>query len=94
MVQESVEALLVRKAEEIGRVLTSREEEYLRLQVERNELVLQFPDTKSRGEEVLKTLQRIKNRLKKLAKDRPVDDVLKLPLRPDQSKTGAERINS
>ena len=84
----------MRKAGEIGRVLTAREEEYLRLQVERNELVLQFPDTKSRGEEVLKTLQRIKNRLKKLAKDRPVDDVLKLPLRPDQSKTGAERINS
>ena len=84
----------MRKAGEIGRVLTAREEEYLRLQVERNELVLQFPDTKSRGEEVLKTLQRIKNRLKKLAKDRPVDDVLKLPLRPDQPKTGAERINS
>ena len=84
----------MRKAGEIGRVLTAREEEYLRLQVERNELVLQFPDTESRGEEVLKTLQRIKNRLKKLAKDRPVDDVLKLPLRPDQSKTGAERINS
>ena len=94
MVHESVEDLLVRKAGEIGRVLTAREEEYLRLQVERNELVLQFPDTKSRGEEVLKTLQRIKNRLKKLAKDRPVDDVLKLPLRPDQPKTGAERINS
>ena len=84
----------MRKAGEIGRVLTAREEEYLRLQVERNELVLQFPDTESRGEEVLKTLQRIKNRLKKLAKGRPLDDVLKLPLRPDQPKTGAERINS
>ena len=94
MVHESVEDLLVRKAGEIGRVLTAREEEYLRLQVERNELVLQFPDTKSRGEEVLKTLQRIKNRIKKLAKGRPLDDVLKLPLRPDQPKTGAERINS
>ena len=84
----------MRKAGEIGRVLTAREEEYLRLQVERNELVLQFPDTESRGEEVLKTLQRIKHRIKKLAKDRPVDDVLKLPLRPDQPKTGAARINS
>ena len=45
--QESVEALLARKAEEIGRVLTSREEEYLRLQVERNELFLQFPYTEA-----------------------------------------------
>ena len=35
MVHESVEDLLVRKAGEIGRVLTAREEEYLRLQVER-----------------------------------------------------------
>ena len=84
----------MRKAGEIGRVLTAREEEYLRLQVERNELVLQFPDTESRGEEVLKTLQRIKNRIKKLAKGRPLDDVLKLPLRPDKPKNGAERICS
>ena len=91
MVQESVEALLVRKAEEIGRVLTSREEEYLRLQVERNELVLQFPYTESRGEEVRKTLQRIKDRLKKLAKGRPVDDVLKLPLKSEPPKSAAER---
>ena len=91
MVQESVEALLVRKAEEIGRVLTSREEEYLRLQVERNELVLQFPHAESRGEEVLQTLQKMKNRLKKLAKGRPVDDVLKLPLKSEPPKSAAER---
>ena len=90
-IQESVEALLTRKAEEMGRVLTSREEEYLRLQVERNELVLQFPHTESRGEDVLQTLQRIKNRLKKLAKGRPVDDVLKLPLRSEPPKSAAER---
>ena len=90
-IQESVEALLTRKAEEMGRVLTSREEEYLRLQVERNELVLQFPHTESRGEDVLQTLQRIKNRLKKLAKGRPLDDVLKLPLRSEPPKSAAER---
>ena len=93
-IQESVEALLVRKAALLGRDLSAREEEYLRLQVERNELVLRCPHVESRGEEVLKTLQRIKNRLKKLAKGRPVDDVLKLPLRSDQPKTAAERTSA
>ena len=90
-IQESVEALLARKTEEMGGVLTSREEEYVRLQVERNDLVMQFPQSESRGEEVVKRLQRIKNRLKKLTKGRPVGDVLKLPLRSDQPKTAAER---
>ena len=93
-IQESVEALLERKAEEKGGVLTSREEEYVRLQVERNHLVLQFPSSESRGEEVLKRLQRIKDRLKKLAKGRPVDDVLKLPLKSKEPKTAAERTRS
>ena len=93
-IQESVEALLERKAEEMGGVLTSREEEYVRLQVERNELVLQFPHRESRGEEVLKRLQKTKNRLKKLAKGRPVDDVLKLPLKSEDPKTAAERTRS
>ena len=93
-IQESVEAILVLKAAELGRVLSAREDEYLRLQVERNDLVLRFPHAESRGEEVLKTLQRIKNRLKKLAKGRPVDDVLKLPLRSDQPKTAAERTSA
>ena len=82
------------KAAEMGRVLSAREEEYVRLQVERNQLVLQFPCTESRGEEVRKTLQKIKDRLKKLVKGRPVDDVLKLPLRSDQPKTAAERTNA
>ena len=90
-IQESVEALLVRKAAEMGGVLSAREEEYLRLQVERNQLVLEFPHTESRGEDVQKMIQKIKDRLKKLAKGRPVDDVLKLPLRSDQPKTAAER---
>ena len=48
-IQESVESLLASKAEEMGRVLTSREEEYVRLQVERNEIVTQFPHSESRG---------------------------------------------
>ena len=91
VIQEPLDALLALKAGEMGRVLTSKEDEYLRLQVERNELVLKFPNTESRGEEVLKTLQRIKNRLKKLAKGRPVDDVLKLPLKSEAPKSAAER---
>ena len=89
-----MEALLARKTEEMGGVLTSREEEYVRLQVERNDLVMQFPQSESRGEEVVKRLQRIKNRLKKLTKGRPVGDVLKLPLRSDQPKTAAERTSA
>ena len=93
-IQESVESLLASKAEEMGRVLTSREEEYVRLQVERNELVTQFPHSESRGKEVLKSLQRIKNRLKKLAKGRPADDVLKLPLKSAEPKTAAERTSA
>ena len=93
-IQESVESLLASKAEEMGRVLTSREEEYVRLQVERNEIVTQFPHSESRGNEVLKSLQRIKNRIKKLAKGRPADDVLKLPLRSAEPKTAAERTSA
>ena len=93
-IQESVESLLASKAEEMGRVLTSREEEYVRLQVERNEIVTQFPHSESRGKEVLKSLQRIKNRIKKLAKGRPADDVLKLPLRSAEPKTAAERTSA
>ena len=93
-IQESVESLLASKTEEMGRVLTSREEEYVRLQVERNELVTQFPHSESRGKEVLKSLQRIKNRLKKLAKGRPADDVLKLPLKSAEPKTAAERTSA
>ena len=93
-IQESVESLLASKAEEMGRVLTSREEEYVRLQVERNEIVTQFPHSESRGKEVLKSLQRIKNRIKKLAKGRPADDVLKLPLKSAEPKTAAERTSA
>ena len=82
---------LALKAEEAGKVLDSKEEEYVRLQFERNELLQLFPNSESREEHITKKLQKIKDRVKKLAKNRPTDDILKLPFRSGQPKSAAER---
>ena len=90
-IQESVESIIARKAEEAGKLLDAKEEEYVRLQVERNQLLELFPDSESRAEEVLKRIQQIKNRIKKLSKGRPKDDLFKIPFKSAQPKSAAER---
>merc|ERR1712130_829337 len=84
--QESVEleSMIARKTEEAGKVLDAKEEEYVRLQVERNQLPQLYPHSESRAEEVLKRIQ-------KLAKGRPKDDFLKIPFKSTQPKPDAER---
>ena len=83
--------MIARKTEEAGKVLDAKEEEYVRLQVERNQLLQLYPHSESRAEEVLKRIQQIKNRIKKLAKGRPKDDFLKIPFKSTQPKPDAER---
>ena len=61
-----MESIIAHKAEEAGKVLDPKEEEYVRLQVERNQLLELFPHSKSRAEEVLKRIQQIKDRIKKI----------------------------
>ena len=63
----------------------------MKLQVERNQLLQLFPQSESRAEEVLKRIQQIKDRIKKLAKGRPKDDLLKIPFKSTQPKSAAER---
>ena len=76
-----MESIIARKAVEAGKTLDAKEEEYVRLQVERNQLLQLFPQSESRVKEVLKRIQQIKNRIKKLAKGRPKDDFLKIPFK-------------
>ena len=45
---------LALKAEEAGKVLDAKEEEYVRLQFERNELLQLFPNSESREEHITK----------------------------------------
>ena len=89
-----MESIIARKAEEAGKVLDAKEEEYVRLQVERNQLLQLFPQSESRAEDVLKRIQQIKDRIKKLTKGRPKEDLLKIPFKSTQPKSGAERTSA
>ena len=56
------------KQEELGRILTPGEVDFVRIQVERDEIVAQFPRADDRSEEVKKKLQSLKNKVKKKQK--------------------------
>lgn len=86
-----MEEILALKAEESGKALSTEEEEYVRLQFERNSLIRLFPNSEDRDEDMIKRIQKIKDRVKKLAKNRPTDDVLKLPFKSAQPKSAAVR---
>ena len=53
------------KQEELGRPLTSGEVDFVRIQVERDEIVAQFPRVEDRSDEVKKTLQSLKDKVKR-----------------------------
>ena len=56
------------KQEELGRPLTSGEVDFVSIQVERDEIVAQFPRVEDRSEEVKKRLQSLKDKVKKKQK--------------------------
>ena len=56
------------KQEELGRQLTPGEVDFVRIQVERDEIVAQLPRVDDRLEEVKKTLQSLKDKVKKKQK--------------------------
>ena len=76
------------KQEELGRPLTSGEVDFVRIQVERDEIVAQFPRVEDRSEEVKKTLQSLKDKVKKKQKTLWSADKLTLKKTP---KTESDR---
>ena len=63
----------------------------MRLQYERNALVQENPQAKARKKDIVTRIQQLKDQVKKLAKDRPDDDPLKLKMKSSPPRSAAER---
>ena len=77
-----------------GHQLEEVEQNYVRLQVERNALVQEHPNAKARTKEVRARIQHLKDMVKKLAKDRPADDPLKIMFKSTPPMSPAERMRA
>ena len=90
-VEPSLEATLVEKAQAAGKELNEFEQEYVRLQFEKNSLMRQYPNASARSKEIVKQIQDLQNLVKKFAKGRPKDDPLKLAFKSSPTKSDTER---
>ena len=86
----SLESTLAQKTKEVGKILDKKEEEYVRLQFERNSILSQYPNVSSRNKEIVKRIENMNNMLKKMIKSTPMDAALKLPFK-SAPKSAAER---
>ena len=90
-VQPSLEATLVQKAQAAGKELDEFQQEYVRLQFERNSLRRQYPKSSDRNKEIVKQIRDLENLVQKFGKGRPKDDPLLLPFKQTTTMTTAEK---